>query len=257
MGLAVGASHQLPFPALSVPPQDTCDLATANEDYAARFAGPAGAHLLNVQHRATQHMLKPFGQGSVLDLGGAHGQNATLLTQWGHKTTVYGSHPDCDFHLRPLIDQDAIHFDVGDLYQLPYADREHDVVLSYRMMAHIQDPDAYIAQMCRVANKAVIIDFASSRSINAISPLLFAHKQKLEKNTRPFNLFRPRDLQRRFAQHGFKRTATIGQFLWPMVMHRALHHPTISRVAEAIPHALGLAHFLGSPVIARYERISE
>lgn len=236
--------------------RDTCDLDTATDDYANRFAGKIGRYLLNVQHAATRRMLRPNNRAKVLDLGGGHGQNAELLAEMGHHVTVYGSDTGCDHHLKRLIASKRIDFEVGDLYDLPYADGEQDVVLSYRMLAHVKDPDAYIAEMCRVADKAVVVDFSSVCSINAIAPLLFAQKQKFEKNTRPFAMFTPYDINRRFAKHGFKRVDHIGQFVWPMVLHRALKKPLISKLLECLPQALGLGKLMGSPLIARYERVA-
>lgn len=235
--------------------RDTCDLDTATDDYAGRFAGKIGRYLLSVQHAATRRMLRSYERAKVLDLGGGHGQNAELLADMGHRVTVYGSDAGCDHHIKGLVASDRVDFEVGDLYELPYDDREQDVVISYRMLAHVQDPNAYIAEMCRVAGKAVVIDFSSVCSINAIAPLLFAQKQKFEKNTRPFAMFTPYDINRRFAKHGFKRADHVGQFVWPMVLHRALKKPLISKMLEFLPQALGVGKLMGSPLIARYERV--
>lgn len=245
--------RQATYPRLSL--HDTCDLDTATDEYAARFSGAIGQFLLSRQHRVTFRLLRPFTNATVLDLGGGHGQNAHLLHNLGHHVTVFGSDPACAYHLQHLIADQLIRFETGDFYAMPYADQEHEVVVSYRMLAHVQDTKAYIAEMCRVAERAVMIDYASKRSFNALAPWLFNRKRKFEKNTRPFAMFHGAELDQIFQQHGFKRIASIGQFVLPMVLHRAMNCTCLSRLGELTTHTLGLRHHFGSPIIARYERV--
>ena len=52
------------------------DVETASDDYAARFAGPVGAWMLQVQERAVLELIAPWPGASVLDVGGGHAQLA-------------------------------------------------------------------------------------------------------------------------------------------------------------------------------------
>jgi ubiquinone/menaquinone biosynthesis C-methylase UbiE len=242
------------YPRLVRPAPDTCDLDTANDGYAARFAGRIGDYLLEAQRQATRDLLDPFTEARILDLGGGHGQNARPLLDLGHRVTVYGSDPACAYHLADLIESQQIRFDVGDLYHLPYADREHDAVVCYRMLAHVDDIEPFVAEACRVAGRAVLVDFATMYSFNILMPLLFKHKASLEGNTRPFAMFKPSTIDRLMRKQGFKRTATIKQFVLPMVVHRKLARPGLSQAMETTLRFLGFRRLIGSPIIARYER---
>ncbi|MEM8737829.1 MAG: class I SAM-dependent methyltransferase [Planctomycetota bacterium] len=232
-----------------------CDLDTATDHYASRFSSPVGRYLLEVQRSATLKMLAKFSEASVLDVGGGHGQNAGLLAEAGYRVMVYGSDASCLGRIRDLVSRGEVEFNVGELHRLPYESKAFEVAISYRVAAHIEEIEGYIREMCRVAERAVVMDFASSRSVNVLAPMLFKQKLQVEKNTRPFNCFSPSYIDRQFAQHGFRRTGRIGQFVWPMAAHRLLNQPWFSRLAEAVPRCLGVHAWLGSPPIVRYEPV--
>ena len=108
--------------------------------------------------------------------------------------------------------------------------------------------------LCRVARRAVIVDYPTGQSLNCITPALFGAKKRIEGNTRTYTLFPHRTLAGAFAAHGFRRTALDKQFFLPMVLHRLLKSPPLSRLAEFPFRVLGLTALLGSPAIARFER---
>jgi hypothetical protein len=66
---------------------------------------------------------------------------------------------------------------------------------------------------------------------------------------------RDADVEALFRQHGFALHARRPQFFWPMALHRALKAPVLSRALEAVAAAVGLRRILGSPVIARFDRV--
>jgi len=144
---------------------------------------------------------------------------------------------------------------VGDLLEPPFPDRAFDLVIAVRMLAHVRDANRFIHGLCRVARHAVIVDYAAVRSINVLTPALYALKKKLEGNTRTYRMYHRRDLLRMFASHGFAKPKAIPQFFWPMVLHRKLSRPFVSRALEAPPRLLQIRRWFGSPVILRLERV--
>ena len=107
-----------------------------------------------------------------------------------------------------------------------------------------------------MARRAVIVDYPTSQSLNAIAPMLFGAKKKLEKNTRPWRLFKHAEVRAAFAEAGYAPSAQRRQFFLPMVLHRALKSRTVSSVLEGGCRGLGLTALWGSPVIVRMERRS-
>ena len=230
------------------------DVASSTDEYATRFNGPAGEYLLDVQNRAVMRLARPWIQGSVLDVGGGHAQLCRPLLDAGCDVTVLGSEASCLERPRRIAGE-RVSCVVGDLLDPPFLDCAFDVVIAIRMLAHIGDTERFIRGLCRIARHAVIVDYPEIRSINALTPTLYGLKKKLEGNTRTYRMYHRRDLVRIFASHDFGAQKAIAQFFWPMVLHRKLSSPFLSRALEAPPHLLQLSRWLGSPVILRLNRI--
>ncbi len=155
--------------------------------------------------------------------------------------------------MRPLTAAGRVHFVAADLLAPDFADREFDVVLAFRLLPHVARWGELVATLARLARHAVIVDYPTRRSVNAVADLLFALKRGVEKDTRPFTVFRDAELARCFAANGFRRAARRPQFLFPMAFHRATGSATLARALESAVRALGLTALLGSPVIARFD----
>jgi len=234
---------------------ETADVETASEDYARRFAGPVGAWFLELQARSTLELLSPLGRGArLLDVGGGHAQLAPALVDHGYEVTVVGSAPACARRLSALIADGRCRFEVANVIDLPYGDRSFDAALCFRLLAHVTAWGALLSELCRVARRAVVVDYPSSRSVNVLAGGLFAAKKRFEGNTRPFVQYRPVEIEREFLVNGFRVTASRAQFLWPMVLHRMIGRVGVSKVLEAPGRATGLVRLLGSPIIVRAER---
>lgn len=233
---------------------ETADIETSSENYARRFSGKVGAWFLDVQNAATLKALAPYPGATVLDVGGGHAQTAGLLADQGYQVTVLGSAEICKTRLQPLIDSQRCVFQVGDILNLPYPDRHFDVVISYRLLPHVTRWQPFLAELTRVARKAVMVDYPEVRSINAITPYLFGLKKRLEGNTRTYTCFRLADLRPVFEENGFAYAEHHKEFFLPMVLHRKLKAPGLSAVLEKGSQLLGLTGLLGSPVIIKLVR---
>jgi len=230
------------------------DVETSSDDYAQRFSGPVGHFLLETQARATLDLLRPWPGTRVLDLGGGHGQLTGPLVDAGHDVTVYGSSPGCARRVRPWTGRGLARFVSGELLRTPFRDRAFDIAISYRLLPHLAAWRELVVELCRVAGRAVLVDYPTSRSVNAAAGALFGAKQRVEGNARPFAVFRDAEVEAAFTAAGFEPTGRRPQFLMPMALHRALGSGGLSRVLESGAGALGLTRLLGSPVILRAER---
>lgn len=192
----------------------------------------------------------------MLDVGGGHAQLAEPLAARGFAIEILGSDPACAARLRPLLDAGRARFEVGDLLRLPYADASFDVVLSFRLLPHLDAWRAFVAELCRVARRAVIVDYPSRRSLNAFAEAFFSAKQGVEGNTRPFLVFRDAEVARAFETAGYRASGRRREYFVPMALHRALGSGPASRGLEAACAGLGLRAAFGSPVILRAEPAS-
>jgi 2-polyprenyl-3-methyl-5-hydroxy-6-metoxy-1,4-benzoquinol methylase len=233
---------------------EDADVITSSDGYAGRFAGPVGRFFLDVQARATLDLLASWPKASVLDVGGGHGQVIGPLVDAGYEVTVYGSSPVCEERVRPWTGNGRARFRSGDLLKTPFADLSFDIVLAYRLLPHVARWTALIAELSRLARRAVLVDYPTSRSANAVAEALFALKKRVEGNTRPFAVFKDEQVIGAFAAAGLRPTARRPEFFVPMALHRALRSAPLSQAMERVSSALGLTQTFGSPVLARLER---
>ncbi len=232
---------------------ENADIHASSDEYASRFGGEVGAWILSVQTKALESFLDPEIQ-SVLDVGGGHGQIALPLIEAHRSVTILGSSSLCAERLREQIDNGIISFQVGNLIELPYAAASFDCVVSFRLLSHCVAWKILIAELCRVARHAVIIDYPTWVSINFLSPLTFQLKRRIEGNTRTFTLFSSMEIRKEFKKHGFRLSGLEKQFSFPMAIHRALKNPSVSQTLEGIARSSGVTRLFGSPIIAKFVR---
>ena len=237
-----------------VPARESADVESSSEDYARRFAGPVGAFFLDVQARATLQALAPWPRARVLDVGGGHAQNVGPLVEAGYDLTVYGSAASCAERVRPWLERGQASFASGDLLALDFPDGSFDVAVCYRLLPHVERWSALLVELARVARRAVLVDYPTRRSVNAVAEAFFGLKRGIEGNTRPYTVFHDRQIEDALRGQGLRTSGRWPQFFFPMALHRALRMAPLSRGLEALAASLGLRRLLGSPVILRAER---
>lgn len=230
------------------------DVETSSAGYARRFSGPAGRYFLRIQEDALRRTLRDCPAGRALDVGGAHGQLVDPLRALGWSVTVLGSSEECGQNLRILHGKSGCEFVCSDILHLPFPDASFELVTSVRLLSHVEDWERLLGELCRVSAKWVIIDYPSTSGINALTPLLFKVKKKLEGNTRTYRSFSERVLDRVLSSHGYKKGAVSKQFVLPMALHRVCGSAGPLRLAEWVSRAVGLTAVAGSPVILRADR---
>src|SRR5207245_2125337 len=251
MSRSLAAPGAAGAPEAALPPPD---VETSSDDYARRFSGAVGAWFLEAQARLTLALIARWPRARVLDVGGGHAQLTGPLVDAGYDVTVYGSEARCAARLRPWLDQGRVRFQAGDLASLAVADHAYDVAVCYRLLPHVERWRELVAELCRVARAAVLVDYPTRRSLNAAAGPLFALKRGVEGDTRPFTVFADADVRAALAAASFAVTARRGEFVLPMALHRAVGLAPLSRAAEGLLGLLGLRRALGSPVILRAER---
>lgn len=235
---------------------ETADIESSSDDYAARFSGASGQWMLEVQEKLTMRLLSPHGNAlTVLDVGGGHGQLARPLCAAGHDVTVLGSAPECAHRIQDLLTAGQCRFLVGNVIELPFEDHAFDVAISFRMLTHCGRWEKLVSELCRVARRAVVVDYPTSQSVNRIAPWLFEAKRKVETNTRTWHLFRHDEVTAAFDHSGYRLAKRLKQFFFPMVVHRMLNCRPLSAGLEAFARRVGLTQWAGSPVIAAWEPV--
>jgi len=246
------------MPASPHPKRETPDIETSSDGYASRFAGPVGHYLLSVQEQGVLSLLqndRPLSGRLVLDVGGGHAQLAGPLLKQGCKVSVAGSDARCALRVRQLHGE-AVAFYEGDLTDMPIVDRAFDTVISVRLISHMDNWPGLVAELCRIADKTIIIDYPTYASLNLLSLATFPLKKRIEKNTRTYRSFWDGEIQASFARHGFKATADYRQFTLPMALHRLFASSGGLRNLEALMRKVGVTALIGNPVLRRFDRMN-
>jgi len=236
------------------------DIDSSTEDYAMRFSGPVGRYLLKVQNKAVLELVTAAASKNILEAGGGHAQLAPVISEHVSNYTVTGSSPECSKLLKGLIASNKVNFNLGNLLDLPHRDNQFDTVLSIRMLPHLGNWELFIDELCRVSSDTVIVEYPELLSCNIIGRPFFAVKKAVEKNTRPYRLFRLDEIAKEFERNGFELVEVKKQLALPLALHRLagnlLESATPSRIAEAIAQSLGITKLVGSPVVLRFKKIS-
>jgi SAM-dependent methyltransferase len=236
-------------------PPRYADIETASEDYATRFSGAVGRWLLSVQEDAVRQALEGVPAGArILDVGGGHAQLVPLYLQMGLETVVAGSGGSPGRFLEPFVANGQVSWKRADLLALPFADRSFDVVVSVRLLSHVERWEHLLGELCRVSARLVVVDYPSRGSVNVLAGSTFEWKKRIERNTRPFALFGSEEIAGTLSMAGFEVESEWRQFLFPMALHRLLKNPRLSRGLEVTVRRAGLTGRLGSPVVVRADR---
>jgi SAM-dependent methyltransferase len=235
---------------------DAPDRVSSTDEYARRFEGAAGRYLLGVQTRGLLALTSALGSAlRVLDIGGGHAQAAVPLAQAGHRVTILSSGPEAESRARRLCQGLAVEFRTGPLHEPPA--EGFDLVVALRMVMHMPDWRAFLAGACGAASAggAVLIDYPSWRSSNALEPLLFELKKQAEGGgTRRYEMFWPGQIREGFDALGFTRQRRWAQCALPLVVHRAAKLPAVTGAVESVCRAVGVTGLLGSPVLVLARR---
>lgn len=255
--LTAGTPERSPATPGVLPTRESSDAETSSDRYARRFRGAVGAAFLERQERGVLRLLDDLPPGSsVLDVGGGHAQLVPGFLARGFRVTVLGSDPCCARRLRPWLESGAVRFVSGDLLDLPLGDRSQDAVVSIRLLGHARDWPRLLDELARVARRAVVVDFASTRSLNALASRLFRWKIAIEGDTRPFTVLDPAVVAERLAAAGFGEVLEDPQFLLPMALYRFCRSRTLLEQIERVAARSGATRSFGSPVLLRASRIA-
>ena len=232
------------------------DLHSSTEEYAARFSGATGDWLIDAQTRALLSLVAPRNPDSIVDIGGGHSQCLVPLIQHGFKPHLYASSSEALGVSSSLVSSNRVAALFGSLETLAISDQQYQSVISFRILSHMQDWRKFIAELCRISAQDVTIDYATYKSFNLLAGALFHLKKLIEGNTRHFLTFWDSELDAEFAKHGFKRAGDVRLLFWPLGLHRALKNVKLSSRLELFADLAYLRNALGSPVVARFERIA-
>lgn len=220
-----------------------------------RFGGGFGRFLEEREIELFSDLAR--GQAEVLDAGAGTGKLALAMLRQGRKVTA----ADFSHEMLKVAREKAVdsalpgRFAVTDAQALCFKDEAFEGVVSSRMLMHLSDWRAAVAELCRVSRSAVILDFPPRLSAAGIDAGLkhLIPKRRNEFRT-PYHTFYVGQLTTELTKQGFAVTDVRRGYLLPVAWHRRLDRPAWSARIEAIIAATGLTRLFGAPVTVRAVR---
>jgi 2-polyprenyl-3-methyl-5-hydroxy-6-metoxy-1,4-benzoquinol methylase len=232
------------------------DPATARTFDDRRFGGPIGDLIARDQARVLTDFAGNVRGSSVLDVGTGTGRAALILARQGAKVTgVDASDQMLQVARQRAVEQGLeVAFGRGDAHALGFPDRSFDIAVSFRVLMHTPRWRTCVAELCRVADRLVIVDYPARRSVAALQAATRRAMFALGRRTEPYRVFSHREVAREFAAHGFRIQALHRQFVLPIAVHKLIGSRAFTLSLEGLLGRWGLLHAFGSPVTILAER---
>jgi ubiquinone/menaquinone biosynthesis C-methylase UbiE len=221
-----------------------------------RFSGPIGTLIAETQERVLFEFLGDVKGLTIVDVGTGTGRAALALAARGASVRGLDASAEMLAVARRRADQAAldIEFTTGDAHALPLTDASADIAVSLRVLMHTPGWERCVAELCRVARRAVVVDYPAAASVAALQAI--ARRSGLARDREAYRVFAERTIRRAFASHGFEITRVHRQFVLPIAVHKAIGSRAFTRASEAVLRASGMLWLFGSPVTVLAERAS-
>jgi ubiquinone/menaquinone biosynthesis C-methylase UbiE len=232
------------------------DPATARTFDDRRFGGPIGALVAGTQARVLANFIGRIQQRDILDVGTGTGRAALFLASGGARVTAVDA-SDAMLAIarrRAAADGVSITFQLGDAHALDFADRSFDVAVSLRVLMHTPEWQRCIGELCRVAERLVVVDYPSATSVALIESLARRAGHALGVRTEPYRVFTHRAIADAFVRCGFRIRSVHQQFVLPIAVHKAIGSRRFTLGVEGALDRAGLSRLVGSPVSIVAER---
>ncbi len=222
-----------------------------------RFSGPIGELIATSQARVLANMVGRINDREMLDVGTGTGRAAFILALGGAKVTAV----DASEEMLAIARQRAaeqmlstIKFQRGDAHALDFADRSFDVVVSFRMLMHTPQWKRCVAELCRVAERLVVVDYPSATSVALFESLARRGMHAAGMTTEPYRVFTHKTITQAFDRNGFRIRSVHRQFVLPIAFHKAIRSRRFTLWSENLLDHAGLLKPFGSPVTLVAER---
>lgn len=232
------------------------DAAMAERFDALRFSGPIGTIVAGAQEEAVVSFLSPLEGRRILDVGTGTGRAAIALARRGAQVTgVDASQEMLQVAERRALDAGVhVSFVRGDVHHLQFADRSVDDVVCLRVLMHTPDWRRSLAELCRVADRRIVIDYPSRRSFAAVQSLARKAASRFVSGVEAYRVMSPRAISAALEACGFRVVQQHRLFVLPIAFHKKIGSARFTRAVEASLARLGLLRAFGSPITFVAER---
>jgi SAM-dependent methyltransferase len=223
---------------------------------ALRFGGPIGELVADAEAAAILRFAGDVAGAPVLDAGTGTARAALALAERGARVTGldYSREMLRVGQARVSRTGSSVRLLRGDAQRLPFADRRFDVTVSVRLLMHVPDWRAAVAELCRVTRRRLVVDYPSSRSAAAVQAGVRRLLHAVGRPTEPYRVFGDAAIDEALRAAGFRVRERHRHFVLPIAVHKAVGARGVSAGTERALRAVGLTALMGSPVTLVAER---
>ena len=221
-----------------------------------RFGGPIGDLVQRAQARVLANMVGRIQDRRILDVGTGTGRVALLLAHGAAKVTAVDASEEMLAIARKRAADELvkIKFQLGDAHHLDFSDRDFDVVVAFRLLMHTPQWKRCLAELCRVSDRLVIIDYPSAASFALFESMARRAAQAIGLRTEAYRVFTRRTIGAALEQNGYRIRSMHRQFVLPIAFHKIFGSRGFTLWSERVLDRLGLLKPFGSPVTLVAER---
>jgi ubiquinone/menaquinone biosynthesis C-methylase UbiE len=232
------------------------DPETARTFEARRFGGPIGELVAEDQARVMLEFIGDPAGRTILDVGTGTGRAARVLASHGARVTGIDASEEmlAMARQRAADEHVQIRFEMGDAHSLDFEDRSFDTAISLRVLMHTPEWRRCLAELCRVADRLVVIDYPAALSLAWFQSKARRFTHTWGFKTEPYRVFRDATMAQEFATRGFRVRHAYRQFVLPIALHKAVGSVGFTRWSESVLDRLTLRRIFGSPVTIVAER---
>ena len=221
-----------------------------------RFGGPIGGYLLDTQARWLAAAVRPEPGRRILDVGTGSGRAAIALAAAGASVVGLDYSREMLRVGRDRAGQRGVRLGLGvaDAHHLPIASAGVDATVCLRLLMHVIDWPAVVAELCRVTRWRVVVDFPALASAAAVESVTRRVAAAVGRRGEPYRVIAERDMVAAFSAQGFRLVGTERQFVLPIALHKRINSLAFTTRVEGVLRSLGLLRLFGSPVAMVFER---
>ena len=221
-----------------------------------RFGGPIGDLVARTQARVLANMVGRIQDRHILDVGTGTGRVALLLAHGAAKVTAIDASEEMLAIARKRAEDELvkIRFERGDAHALDFPDRSFDAVVSFRLLMHAPQWQQCLAEMCRVSDRLVIIDYPSATSVAWFEAWARRLAAAAGIKTESYRVFSRATIAAALDENGYRIRSMHKQFVLPIAFHKLIGSRRFTMWIEDILDRVGLLKPFGSPVTLVAER---